>query len=311
MQREDERKMNSFAVVTDSAADIPSDLAERFGIRVVPLHVVFQGRDYADGVDLDTPQLLDLMRGSDTLPVTSQPTPADFMAVYQGLIEEGYTQILSIHLARALSATIESARTLAGQVPEGVRLEVVDSCSATVGEGLMALEAAAIAQAGGTMDDALARIESLRGQMHIHFIPATLENLVKGGRATRAQGFAASLLDIKLVIGLKDDGSIEVERKAKGMRGAIRFMAQRVADQAGEAGGLMYYKLQVKARDTLGLVDGALSKTRADLRFLTEATIGPVIATHVGEGAVGIFCYPASLHLSALDDLGEYLTPTF
>ena len=94
--------MNSFAVVTDSAADIPLDLAERFGIHVVPLHVVFDGIDYSDGVDLDTAQLLDLMKGSDTLPVTSQPTPADFLAVYKEVVEEGYTQILSIHLSRAL-----------------------------------------------------------------------------------------------------------------------------------------------------------------------------------------------------------------
>ena len=101
--------MNQFAVVTDSAADIPLALAEKWGIHVVPLHVVFQGKDYRDGVDVTTPELLRMMDGAEVLPVTSQPTPADFLEVYKELFEAGYTQILSIHLARALSATIESA----------------------------------------------------------------------------------------------------------------------------------------------------------------------------------------------------------
>ena len=83
--------MNQFAVVTDSAADIPLDLAQKYGIRVVPLHCVFKGKDYRDGIDISTPELLRLMDGADTLPVTSQPTPADFMEVYQELIDEGYT----------------------------------------------------------------------------------------------------------------------------------------------------------------------------------------------------------------------------
>lgn len=303
--------MNSFAVVTDSAADIPLDLAERFGIHVVPLHVVFDGTDYSDGVDLDTAQLLDLMKGSDTLPVTSQPTPADFLAVYKEVVEEGYTQILSIHLSRALSATIESARAISDKVPEGVHIEVFDSCSATVGQGLMVLEAAAIAGEGGTMEDALERLEALRSSMRIHFVPDTLENLVKGGRATRLQGLAASLLDIKLVIGLAADGAVEVERKVKGMRGAAKNIAHLVAEQAEEMGDLVYYRLHTRARKSLDLMESALAKSGAPLRMLTEATIGPVIATHVGEGAVGVFSYPASLHHPALDCVSDYLTPDF
>ena len=87
--------MNKFAVVTDSAADIPADLAKKLDIRIVPLHVTFKGRDYRDGEDISTGELLRLMRGADTLPQTSQPTPGDFMEVYQELFEAGYTEILS------------------------------------------------------------------------------------------------------------------------------------------------------------------------------------------------------------------------
>lgn len=303
--------MNQFAVVTDSAADIPLELAEKLGIRVVPLHVVCEGTDYRDGVDITTADLLRKMEGSDTLPVTSQPTPADFLEVYRELFEQGYTQILSIHLARALSATIESARAIAGQVPEGLRLEVIDSCTATVAEGKMAMEAAVIANRGGTIEEAIERAEAIRSSYRIYFAPDTLENLVKGGRATKAQGFATTLLNIKLVISLLRDGSIEVEKKAKGAKGAISFMAKQVAADAAENGELIYYVLHTNARDRAFKIADQFKEAGAPVRFVTEATIGPVIATHVGEYAIGIFTMPAALHSPELDDVAKYLTPEF
>lgn len=303
--------MNQFAVVTDSAADIPFALAQKFDIHVVPLHVVFEGTDYRDGVDITTPDLLAKMRGAQSLPQTSQPTPADFLAVYEELFRAGYTQILSIHLARALSATIESARAIAGQIPEGMRLEVIDSCTATVAQGAMVLEAAVIAQRGGTMDEAIDRVRAIQEASAIHFVPDTLENLVKGGRATKAQGLVTSLLNIKLVIGLEDDGSIEVENKAKGAKGAVSFIAKRTIAAADEHGPLVYYLLHTNAAERAHKIEAALDKGGAPTRFLTEATIGPVIATHVGEGAVGVFYYPAALHAPELDGIAEYLTPHF
>lgn len=303
--------MNSFAVVTDSAADIPLALAERLNISIVPLHVVYEGVDYRDGVDITTPELLKKMDGATALPVTSQPTPADFMAVYQRLFEAGYKQVLSIHLSRALSATIESARALADQIPEDVRLEVIDSQSATVGEGAMVLEAAVIAQNGGTIDEAIDRVKAIRSSYRIHFVPDTLENLVKGGRATKAQGFVTSLLNIKLVIGLAEDGSVEVEHKAKGIKGAISYMAKRVASSAAEEGPLVYYLLHTNAADRARKIAASLEAAGAQVRELTEATIGPVIATHVGTGAIGVFYYPEALHAPELDDVSKYLTPVF
>lgn len=304
--------MNAFAVVTDSAADIPRALADELGIHVVPLHVVFQGTDYLDGIDITTAGLFKKMNEADELPRTSQPTPGDFLEIYQALAQEGYTQVLSIHLAGTLSSTIESAKTIAANPPEGLSITVIDSCSATATEGAMAMEAAVIANNGGTIEEAIDRVEAIRKTARIHFVPDTLENLVKGGRATKAQGFVTSLLNIKLVIGLKEDGSIEVERKAKGIKGAISFIANATADAVTKNGPLVYYLLHTNAVDRAHQLKDALSgKTGDATRMITEATIGPVIATHVGEGAIGVFYYPASLHAPELDNISEYLTPQF
>lgn len=303
--------MNKFAVVTDSAADIPVDLAQKLDIRIVPLHVTFMGRDYRDGEDISTAGLLDLMRGAETLPQTSQPTPADFLEVYQQLYDEGYTQVLSIHLSRKLSSTIESARAIAGRIPEGARLEVVDSCSATVAQGAMVLEAAVMAQRGATLDEALKRVEDIRASYSILFVPDTLDNLVKGGRATKMQGLVTSLLNIKIVAGLDSAGGIEVLHKAKGAKGAVSYIAKHVAKLVQERGAQVCYLLHTDAEPRVRAIEDALLRVGAKVRVLTAATIGPVIATHVGERAFGIFCYPEALHSSELDGVSEYLTPEF
>ncbi len=293
--------VRKFAVVTDSASDINHETAEALGIRVVPLHIMAGGRDYRDGVDIQIDEFLDLLSSTDELPRTSQPAPADFLAVYEELVDEGYTDILSIHIARALSATIETPRRLVDEMPEGVRLEVVDSCSATVGEGAMVLEAAAIAEQGGTIEDALERIAAIRDAIAIQFIPDSLTNLVKGGRATRAQHLATSLLNIKVVIGLGTDGCIDVAHKAKGWRGGVSYMVQQLVERSREKGRLLYYKLHTRSPRALAMMAKALEGAELDGECGGIGTIGPCIATHVGKGAAGFMSYPIALHSPLLD----------
>lgn len=307
-------ELGKFAVVTDSAADLPPALAEKYGIHVVPLHVTHGLTDYRDGVDIQIGEFLDLLAEGGALPVTSQPSPADYLDVYKGLLEAGYTEVLSIHLSSALSATIQTAHAIAAKVPEGLRLEVFDSLSASVEQGAMALEAARIAQTGGTLDEALERVQAIREAAKIYFTPDTLDNLVKGGRATRLQGAATSLLNIKLVIEVAPEGGIDVVSKGRGTKSAASYMAKGIAARSAELGPLVYYTLSTRAPKALELLGSALEKAGVAERdrFITCGTIGPAIATHVGLGAMGIFAYPAALHDAALDeDIARWLTPEF
>ena len=284
--------MRKFAVVTDSASDINQEAARRLGIRIVPLHIVAGGRDYRDGMDIQIDEYLDLLEQQQELPQTSQPAPADFVEVYRALIEEGYTEI---------------PRYLAQEVFKDVRIEVIDSYAATVGEGAMVLEAAAIAEAGGTMDEAIERVLAIRDTAKIHFIPDNLGNLVKGGRATRAQHLATSILNVKVVIEVGEKGCIEVAHKAKGLRNAIAFMVRRLASRSQELGALTYYKLHTRSAKAIRMLEKSLESEGPDATCGGIATIGPCIATHVGEGAVGLLSYPASLHSPLLDDVDMFL----
>ncbi|HJG31537.1 MAG TPA: DegV family protein [Collinsella ihuae] len=299
--------MRKFAVVTDSASDINQEAARRLGIRIVPLHIVAGGRDYRDGMDIQIDEYLDLLEQQQELPQTSQPAPADFVEVYRALIEEGYTEILSIHIARELSSTIETPRYLAQEVFKDVRIEVIDSYAATVGEGAMVLEAAAIAEAGGTMDEAIERVLAIRDTFKIHFVPDTLANLVKGGRATRAQHLATSILNVKVVIALGEKGCIDVAHKAKGMRNAVVYMVRQLVERSKNLGKLTYYKLHTRSERGLELIDKAVSgELELNASCAGIATIGPCIATHVGEHAVGLLSYPAELHSPLLDEVDMF-----
>lgn len=299
--------MRKFAVVTDSASDINQEAARRLDIRIVPLHIVAGGRDYRDGMDIQIDEYLDLLEQQQELPQTSQPAPADFVEVYRALIEEGYTEILSIHIARELSSTIETPRYLAQEVFKDVRIEVIDSYAATVGEGAMVLEAAAIAEAGGTMDEAIERVLAIRDTFKIHFVPDTLANLVKGGRATRAQHLATSILNVKVVIALGEKGCIDVAHKAKGMRNAVVYMVRQLVERSKNLGKLTYYKLHTRSERGLELIDKAVSgELELNASCAGIATIGPCIATHVGEHAVGLLSYPAELHSPLLDEVDMF-----
>lgn len=299
--------MRKFAVVTDSASDINQEAARRLGIRIVPLHIVAGGRDYRDGMDIQIDEYLDLLEQQQELPQTSQPAPADFVEVYRALIEEGYTEILSIHIARELSSTIETPRYLAQEVFKDVRIEVIDSYAATVGEGAMVLEAAAIAEAGGTMDEAIERVLAIRDTFKIHFVPDTLANLVKGGRATRAQHLATSILNVKVVIALGEKGCIDVAHKAKGMRNAVVYMVRQLVERSKNLGKLTYYKLHTRSERGLELIDKAVSgELELNASCAGIATIGPCIATHVGEHAVGLLSYPAEFHSPLLDEVDMF-----
>ena len=281
--------MSRFAIVTDSACDLPRALVEKYGLHVVPLHVSYEGMDYADGEDIDINRFCDILEDvrehDKDLPVTSQPTPGDFLTVYRGLAAD-------------------------------VAVTVYDSCSATVGEGAMVLEAAVVAQQGGTVDEAVARMDALRRGHKIYFVPDNLDNLVKGGRASKFQGLATSLLDIKIVVSLSETGAIEVVHKCRGLKAAATYLARQLARDAEELGSLAYYKLYLKAPHALDELSRAVDRMveRGALegsRFLTLGTIGPVIATHVGLGAMGLMRFPLECHSEALGDLSPYLTPHF
>lgn len=285
----------SFGIVCDSTADLPLEVYRRFDVRMVPLHVTYEGNDWRDGIDITPDAYLDVLARCDELPKTSQPAPAALVEAYEGLVSEGCREILSLHLPEAVSGTVATARACAAEVMEahpGVRIEVVDTYTATIGEGVCVLECALLREDGGSLDDAVARVEAMRATQRFFFVPDTLDNLVKGGRLSKLAGMAASLLDIKPVIETTDVCGMVVPAKVRGMRKALERVSGYMLERARSLGPLAFFRLDAHAAAATRaqlerLVVGPLE--RAGSACLGTATIGPVIATHIGLGATGVY----------------------
>lgn len=292
--------LRKFAVVTDSASDILPSTARELGVSVVPMRINMGGEDLRDGIDVQTGQYLNLLQTSEELPRTSMPSPSDFIETYRSLAIRGYTDILSVHLSRTLSSTVEIPRFLSGSMFNDVNIEVIDSRAASVAEGALVLEAAAVAEAGGTIDEAVAKALTLRDLIKIQFVPRSLTNLVKGGRATALQAVAASALRIRPVVSFNGKGEMRVVQKAHGTRRAANFIATTLSDQEREQGALIYFTLHTRAEKNVERLEAAARERVPGSVCGGRATIGPCIATHVGEGAIGVMSYPASLHSTML-----------
>ena len=190
-------------IITDSIGDIPSQVVEELGITIIPLYVHFGNESYRDGIDLTTEQFYDKLRHSEILPTTSVPPLGTFVEAYDRLAEET-DEIAVITISNKLSATYEAALQAIKQMKKKCRVEVIDSLTAIMGEGLIVIAAAKAANSGASLDEVMniTRQNILRADMRIAF--DTLEYLKRGGRIGKAQAFLGSILKVNPILGIKD-----------------------------------------------------------------------------------------------------------
>jgi DegV family protein with EDD domain len=195
--------MPNVAIVTDSVADLPPQVAEEFGITVVPLVVRFGTELYRDSLDLSPDQFYEKLRTSKVLPATSVPPPGAFADAYNKLAEKT-NEIAVISLTSKLSATYQVALQAVGLMKQRCRVEVLDTQWAVMAQGFITIAAAKAAQSGASLHEVLnaARYTMSRVDMCAAF--DTLEYLERGGRIGKAQAFLGSLLKVNPIIGIKD-----------------------------------------------------------------------------------------------------------
>jgi DegV family protein with EDD domain len=273
--------MQKIAIVTDSTADLPANLLKDHDITVVPLSVIFEDKAYVDnGADLTSEQFYSKLKNSRKLPTTAQPAPADFKKVYSGLLEK-YSGIISIHISRKMSGTMDSAEIAKKEMGES-EIEIIDSEVTTIALGLMVLKAQELAEKGGQKDEIVQAVNELKGRIHTLFIPMTLEYLQKGGRIGRAKGLIASLLEIKPVLTLHQ-GEVS------------QFKTTRRWNQAkNELISSMHSMVKDKSRVIVSVADSDLKEEGDEIssRIISEfspavalrAKIGCIVGTHLGPG---------------------------
>ncbi len=281
--------MPRVGIVCDSTCDLDLSWLRDRDVTVVPLKVLFGDQSYLDWIDMGPDEFYVKLAASDTLPKTSQPSPADFAAAYAAVAETGVEEIVSIHLTSALSGTFESAMMAAKDCPVPVRIvdtKVVSQATALVVKA--AIEARdAGADAAGVEAAAARTAEGVR----LFFVLDTLEYLVKGGRAGKASGLAASVLNIKPILQFNDEGTIEPFKKVKGLKKALAALAAHVAETSAD-GPVRVALLHGSAPHLAEELRVALDTAGADYELDSIGLIGAVIGTYAGPGAVGLAMYP-------------------
>ena len=190
-------------IVTDSVADLPSQVVNELGITVVPLNVRFGTEVYRDGIDLTAEQFYDRLVHSQTLPVTSVPSPGIFAETYDKLAEET-DEILAIILSSKLSGTYEVALQSIGLMKRKCRVEVIDSQWAVMAEGFIVMKAAEAAKTGASFDEVMDVTQKTIPRVDMRAAFDTLEYLKRGGRIGKASAFLGSMLKFNPIIGMKD-----------------------------------------------------------------------------------------------------------
>lgn len=279
-------------VVTDSGADVPARVAEQLGLRVVPLTVRFGEQEFYDGVDLTAAQFYGRLRGGGPLPSTAQPSPAAFAAVYAEAARAG-ERVLSIHLSGSLSGTVQSARLAASQVPD-CRAAVLDTRSASLGVGLVAIQAARAAAAGLPDEAVIRQAEEACARLGVFFLVATLDHLVKNGRIGRAQGFVGNLLQVQPLLTLTDgvvEGLERVRGRARARQRLIALAAQAAAEKTGGKPLAHLAVMHAAAPEEAADLAAALAESVPAAERWVE-WLGPTIGAHSGPGCLGVLMLP-------------------
>ncbi|MFS9311694.1 DegV family protein [Streptococcus parasanguinis] len=272
--------MANIKIVTDSSITIEPEVVKEYGITIVPLSVMVDGVLYSDS-ELGEGDFLRLMQSSKNLPKTSQPPVGVFAEIFEDLALDG-SHIVSIHMSHALSGTVEAARQ--GATLSGADVTVIDSGFTDQAMKFQVVEAAKLAKEGADLDTVLARIEEVKEKTELYIGVSTLENLVKGGRIGRVTGLLSSLLNIRVVMEMKDH---QLEPIVKG-RGNKTF--KKWLDELVEK--LSHSKVAEIGISYAGTPEWA-NEMKAQLQSLVEKAIpvletGSIIQTHTGENAFAV-----------------------
>lgn len=269
-------------VVTDSTADLPPHLVESLGITVVPLNIHFGQERYRDRIDITEDEFYERLLTGSVFPTTTQPSPGAFVEVYRRLAEET-DAIISIHIAAKLSGTLNSTELARGMLEGDCRIELVDTLSVSMGEGMTVLAAARAAQAGAGLDEVLAVAQDALSRVRILVVLDTLEYLQRGGRIGRAQAFLGSLLNVKPILTVQDGEFHPVARVRTRSRAIERLYEFVRGFPKVEELSVVYSTGREDAEAFFQRLEDVCPPERFHL-----ARFGPVLGTHAGPRALAV-----------------------
>jgi len=274
--------MTRIRVLTDSACDLPEDVARRLDIDIVSLTIRFGDKEYVDRVDLTPSAFWAKCKSSKTLPETAAPSPGAFQAAYERAKSDGCDGVLVLTLSAALSATNQSATLAAEAVAKIIPVRVIDTRAVSMAQGLLCIEIAEVAQTGASLDELAERVEALTTKVGVVAMLDTLEHLVKGGRIGGARALLGQVLSIKPLLELKDGVVAEAGRQ----RTKAKALAA-IAEVAKSRAPLRRFALVHGDSPEVKHLEALVADISTEFPLIVT-DMGPVVGTHGGPGIIAL-----------------------
>ncbi|WP_270180110.1 DegV family protein [Alkalihalobacillus sp. CinArs1] len=279
--------MKTVAVVTDSTAYIPGELLDEYDITMVPLSVIFGNESYLEEKELKAEEFFDQIRNDDDLPKTSQPSIGSFVEAYEKL-SANHKEIITITLSSGISGTYQSAHSAGSMVDTDVH--VFDSEISCMMQGFYVLEAARMAQEGQNGTVILERLNEMKEKgMPAYFVVDDLSHLHRGGRLNTAQLFVGNLLQVKPVLTFENKKIVPYE-KIRTRKKAVNKILSLFDEDAKQGDHIKVTIIYSNNKDEALKLKDKLEGDHSNIEVVLSY-FGPVIATHLGEGSLGIGWY--------------------
>lgn len=272
------------AVITDSCADVPPELAEKHHLFILPMQITCTDGVYRDGVDIHAEEIYERLKKE--LPKSSTPSGADVEDTFAEIKRQGYTKAVAILLSGGLSGTVNHVRLEAEDL-EGLEVEVYDSRQASIGIGVIALQAAQYVEEGMGFEELKGKIEKLIAGTKVFFSINTLEYLQKGGRIGKAAALAGMLLDIKPILSFDEEGEIYTAAKVRTRRQVEKRLLQLVEELKEEGRPYNLVVADGGAPAERDALEQKLTEMMPDCRHLYRAKIGAALSIYLGSGLLG------------------------
>jgi DegV family protein with EDD domain len=274
--------MARIRVVTDSACDIPEEIARRLNIDIVSLTIRFGDEEFTDRVDLSPEAFWAKCKASKTLPETAAPSPGAFQAAYERAQADSCDGVIALTLSALLSATNQSAVLGAEGLTGAFPVRVVDTKAVSMAQGLLVIDVAELAATGADLDQLVAHAESLVAKVGVVAMLDTLEHFIKGGRVGSARALLGQVLSIKPLLELKDGVVVEAGRQRTRSKALVA-----IVEVAKSHAPLKRLALVHGASSEVANLEGLVVDVATENAIIVT-DMGPVVGTHGGPGIIGL-----------------------
>lgn len=275
------------AILVDSGTDVPKEVIENGPFFMVPLRIIFNDREYKDGIDISSDTIFPLIQKE--LPKTSLPDGELIHQVFDQIKAEGYSHVVIVTISSGLSGTYNALRVL-GEHYEGLTFYSIDTKNVGIGAGILAIYAGDLVQQGKTFEEVITEVESNIPHTKIFFNVDTLEYLQKGGRIGLVASILGSALKLKPIISCNPEGIYYTVAKVRGLNKSIDKTIQLVKEQVGQHKRFNLAVTQADAMETAEKVYQRLQELFPTAEHIYFGKVSPALAVHTGPGSFGIAC---------------------